>query len=146
HNLPIPMPDGRSVYRIGPFELDPPRGCLFRGRPRVRLPDSQFAILSLLVSHAGEVVSKDALINAAWRGTGGTDNNLDQAISRLRKRLGGSRDANRFIETVPNRGYRCAVPVERAHRHDPGASSDAQLAPFRTFVRGQADPRHPRSE
>src|SRR5262245_50343307 len=103
------MPDGCSVYRFGPFELDPPRGCLFRGTTRVRLPDPQFTILSLLVSHAGEVVSKDALINAAWRGTAVTDNSLDQAISRLRKRLGGSRDGDRLIETVPNRGYRCAV-------------------------------------
>jgi DNA-binding winged helix-turn-helix (wHTH) protein len=61
------MPGGSRVYRFGPFELDAPRARLFRGQTRVPLPDSQFAILLRLVSHVGEVVSKDALADAAWR-------------------------------------------------------------------------------
>ena len=132
------MPGGCSVYRFGPFELDAPRGRLFRGATRVEVRESQFAILLRLVSHAGEVVAKDDLVNSAWR-TAVMDNSLDQAISRLRKILGSAADGMRYIETVPNRGYRFAVPVERAQRNQPDASSDPQLAPFRAFVRGQAD-------
>ena len=56
---------GNNVYRFGPFELDAPRGCLFRGTTRVRLRESQFAILVYLVSHVGEVVAKDDLVNAS---------------------------------------------------------------------------------
>jgi DNA-binding winged helix-turn-helix (wHTH) protein len=133
------MPSGSSVYRFGPFEFDAPRGRLFWGPTRVPLSDPQAAILVQLVSHAGEVVSKHTLANAAWRDSAVTDNSLDQAISRLRKTLGSGQDGRRYIETVPNRGYRFAAVIERAQRHDPDAPLDAQLAPFRTFVQGQAD-------
>src|SRR6185295_18445052 len=112
------MPGGCSVYRFGPFELDAPRGRLFRGATRVRVRESQFAILLRLVSHAGEIVAKDDLVNSAWR-TAVTDNSLDQAISRLRKILGSTADGMQYIETVPNRGYRFAVPDERAQRNQP---------------------------
>jgi len=142
HNLPVPMPGGSSVYRFGPFELDAPRERLFRGAARVRLSDPQFAILLLLISHVGKVVSKEALANAAWRKTAVTDNSIDQAISRLRKTLGSGKDRERYIETVPNRGYRFAAPIERAQRHDPDvpdAASDEQLAAYRAFVQGEND-------
>jgi len=132
------MPGGCSVYRFGPFALDAPRGRVFCGAKRVPLRDSQFAILLQLVSHAGDIVTKDDLVNAAWR-TAVSDNSLDQAISRLRKILGRDSNGMGYIETVPNRGYRFTARVERAQRLDPDASSDPQLAPFRTLVRGQAD-------
>ena len=133
------MPGGSSVYRFGPFELDVPRARLFRGQTRVPLPDSQFAILLRLVSHVGEVVAKDALADAAWRGAAVTDNSLDQAISRLRKTLGSGRDRARYIETVPNHGYRFAAAIERTQRHDADSAGDGQLALYRAFVQGEHD-------
>lgn len=83
---------GRSVYRFGPFELDAPRGRLFRGATRLPLSEPQAAILLHLISHVGEVVSKDALATAAWRYAAVAGNSLDQAISRLRKTLGCHQD------------------------------------------------------
>jgi DNA-binding winged helix-turn-helix (wHTH) protein len=133
------MRSGSSVYRFGPFELDAPGARLFRGAARIPLPDSQFAILLPLVAHFGEVVSKEALAHAAWHGAAVTDNSLDQAISRLRKTLGDRRDRARYIETVPNRGYRFAAEIERTHRHEPRASTDLQLAPYRALVQGEDD-------
>jgi DNA-binding winged helix-turn-helix (wHTH) protein len=133
------MPGGGSVYRFGPFELDALRGRLFRSGRRVPLPDPQLAILLQLISRVGEVVSKDALTSTAWGGAAITDNSLDQAISRLRKRLGSAADRTRYIETVPNRGYRFAAVIERAQRHDPDASADGRLAPYRAFVQGESD-------
>jgi DNA-binding winged helix-turn-helix (wHTH) protein len=133
------MPGGCSVYRFGPFELDAPGGRLFRGAPRVPLPDSHIAILLRLVSDAGAVVSKDTLLDAAWRGTAVTDNSLKKAISRLRMALGDGQDGARYIETIPNRGYRFAATVERTHRHDLDVPGNAQLAPYRVFVRGEDD-------
>jgi DNA-binding winged helix-turn-helix (wHTH) protein/Flp pilus assembly protein TadD len=137
HNLPVPMPGGSSVYRFGPFEFDPLRGRLFRGATRVPLADSQVAILLQLVSCLGDVVSKDTLAKAAWPDAAVTDNSVDQAISRLRKILGGGQHRTRDIETVPNRGYRFVSVVERTTRYDPAASSDAPLAPYRAFVHGE---------
>jgi DNA-binding winged helix-turn-helix (wHTH) protein len=132
------MLGGGSVYRFGPFELDAPKRVLFRGATRVPLADSQVAILLQLVSHVGEVVSKDSLASAAWRGAAVTGNSLDQAISRLRKTL-GSPDRTRYIETVPNRGYRFAAAIERTQRHHPDASSDEPLARYRAFVQAEDD-------
>src|SRR5262245_3194674 len=132
------MPGGDSVYRFGAFELDAPRRRLFRGAIRLQLPDSHLALLLNLVVHAGEVVSKDALAAAAWPDTAVTDNSVDQAVSRLRKILDGQH-RTRYIETVPNRGYRFAGTVERAQRHDADASSQAHLASYRVFVQGEND-------
>src|SRR5262249_22214453 len=84
-------------------------------------------------------ISKDALAHAAWRDAAVTGNSLDQAISRLRKTLGSGQDGARYIETVPNRGYRFAAVIERGQRDDADAALDAQPAPFRAFVQGQAD-------
>jgi len=133
------MPAGGSVYRFGPFELDAPRARLYRGQTRVPLSDPQFEILLQLVSHIGEVISKDALAAAAWHGLAVTDNSLDQAISRLRKTLGGSRDSARYIETVPNHGYRFAGALEGTPRHDADTASDGQLALYRALVQGEDD-------
>ena len=131
--------DGGSVFRFGPFELDASGARLFRGTSRVKLPESQLAILLQLVTHVGEVVSKDILVGAAWRDTAVTDNSLDQAISRLRKTLGSRRDHTRYIETVPNRGYRFAAAIERTHRRDPEAPADLLLAPYRALLKGEDD-------
>ena len=115
------MTTGGCVYRFGPFELDAARARLFRGAARVRLSDPQAAILLQLVSHVGEVVPKHALASTAWREVAVTDNSVDQAISRLRKTLGRSEDGARYIETVPNCGYRFGAAIERARRREPDA-------------------------
>jgi DNA-binding winged helix-turn-helix (wHTH) protein len=131
--------NGGCVYRFGPFELDAARARLFRGAARVPLSDPQAAILLKLIGHVGEVVPKHALADAAWRYTAVADNSLDQAISRLRKTLGRDEDGTRYIETVPNRGYRFGVGTERARRCEPDAPLDAHLAPFRACVQAQDD-------
>ena len=77
------------VHRFGPFELDPASGRLFRGQQRVPLSDTQSAILVQLVANVGQVVARDALIQAAWGNTAVTENSLGQAIGRLRRALGG---------------------------------------------------------
>ena len=69
-------------------------------------------LLHLLVSRAGEVLSKDALIAAAWRDVAVTDNSLEQAISALRRAL-TPETGERYIETQPRRGYRFAATVTR---------------------------------
>jgi non-specific serine/threonine protein kinase len=68
-------------------------------------------VLVLLLERPGEVLTKDELIGAAWSNTpeGASDNSLTTAIRKLRAAVGGSRDE--VILTVPNVGYRMAVPV-----------------------------------
>jgi DNA-binding winged helix-turn-helix (wHTH) protein/Flp pilus assembly protein TadD len=133
------MRTGTVVQCFGPFELDPASGRLFQGQTRVRLSDPQAAILLRLVAHAGQVVSKEALVEAGWGTVAVGGNSLDQSMSRLRKRLGQTTGGACYIETVPNQGYRFAASVERSVRVCADAARDDTLAPFRAFIHGRSD-------
>ena len=123
------------IYRFGPVELDTAKGQVLRHGRRVNLPDSHVAILALLVSHAGRVVSRDALIAAGWGNTSVGYNALEQAISRLR-RLFGDRHGG-IIDTVSSHGYRFTGAIERVAPQSIETALANELAPFRAFVRGE---------
>ena len=57
------------------------------------------------------MLSKDALIAAAWRDVAVGDNSLEQAISSLRRALGAQDDGTPYIETLARRGYRFGAAV-----------------------------------
>lgn len=104
-----PMRATSPSYVFGPFRLDTETQVLFRGSEPVALGLRAAAVLSLLLQHAGPLVSKDALIEAAWPGRAVQDSNLTVQIAALRRVLakGG---AARWIETLPRRGYRFVGP------------------------------------
>ena len=105
----------------------------------MRLSDPQAAILLRLVANAGQVVSKEALVDAGWDTVAVGDNTLDQSMSRLRKRLGQTAGGACYIETVPNQGYWFAATVERTVRVCADASRDDTLAPFLACIQGRSD-------
>jgi DNA-binding winged helix-turn-helix (wHTH) protein/cytochrome c-type biogenesis protein CcmH/NrfG len=125
------------VHRFGPFELDSASRRLYCGRKRVRLSDAESAILLLLVSRAGDIVSIDALIEAAWGNAPVNENSLRQAIRRIRQALEAKRKGVVFIETLRGHGFRFAVAVQRAEREAPPGSLEDLIAPHRAFVLGQ---------
>jgi DNA-binding winged helix-turn-helix (wHTH) protein len=128
------MPDG---YAFGPFELDARGKRLLREREAVSISARHFDLLHALVANAGEVLSKDRLIEIAWRDVAVTDNSLEQAISSLRKML-ASRPADQYIRTEARRGYRFAAPVTRVATRETDAALDALLAPHRAWIEGRA--------
>jgi DNA-binding winged helix-turn-helix (wHTH) protein len=132
------MMRGAGVFSFGPFQLDPERRRLIRAGAPVTLPDRHIDILLLLASTAGHIVSKDALIEAAWKDVAVSDNSLEQAISSLRKTLGSQQDGTPFIETLARRGYRFSATVERHQARQSDDTLDALLAPYRAFVEGRA--------
>jgi DNA-binding winged helix-turn-helix (wHTH) protein len=125
-------------YAFGPFELDALSRRLERQGEPVAVPDRHIDILLLLVSRAGQVISKDALVEAAWKGVAVTDNSLEQAISTLRRVLGQMPAAPVYIETLARRGYRFCAPVTRTSRRHSAESLDALLAPHQAFLEGRA--------
>ena len=127
-----------DIYRFGPFELDSTRRRLSRDGEPVLLSDRYIEILLLLASKAGHVISKDELIDAAWKDVAVADNSIEQAISGLRKTLGAQPNGAPYIETLTRRGYRFGAAVERSKPRQSDASLDALLAPYRAFVEGRA--------
>jgi Tol biopolymer transport system component/DNA-binding winged helix-turn-helix (wHTH) protein len=93
------------VFKFADFLLDESEGVLYRANLPVQLAPKVFETLLVLVKNQGRVVSKDELMKEVWSDTFVEENNLTQYIFILRKILGES-DTQKFIETVPRRGYR----------------------------------------
>jgi DNA-binding winged helix-turn-helix (wHTH) protein len=126
------------IATFGEFTFDPRRKRLTRGDTAVELSEHQLDVLAHLVAHAGEIVSKDALIEAAWGGVAVTDNSLEQAISGLRRALGDKSRTPQIIQTVPRRGYRFAADVTREDARASDADLEALIQPYRALVEGRA--------
>jgi eukaryotic-like serine/threonine-protein kinase len=101
------------TYRFSGFSADPVRRLLFGpdGEP-IALKPRVFDTLLYLIEHRGELLQKQALLDAIWPHVVVEENNLNQAISTLRRVLGETRGEHRFIVTEPGRGYRFVAPVE----------------------------------
>ena len=69
-------------------------------------------LLQALIDNAGEVVSRQALLDKVWAENFGGDESLSRAVSLLRRAFGEVRGGNQYIETVPKRGYRLVAKVD----------------------------------
>jgi len=126
-----------ASYAFGPYRLEAGRVRLSRDGEPLALPDRQAAILLLLVTRAGTIVPKEALLDAAWKDVAVGDNSVEQAISSLRRALGPAPDGEPYIETLARRGYRFRVPVARVTTRVEDAALEAMLAPHRAFIEGR---------
>jgi TolB-like protein len=109
-----------ALIGFGPFEVDTRSGELRRRGVRIRLQEQPFQILLILLEHAEEVVLREDLIGRLWSDNTFVDfdRGLNKAINRLREALGDSADKPRFIETLPQRGYRFLLPVTAVAREE----------------------------
>ena len=104
--------DGHSIS-FGPYRLLGAQRLLLEGDRPVRLGSRAFDILAALVERAGEVVGKEQLIARAWPQTFVEEANLKIQVSALRRALGDGHGGNRYVITVPGRGYNFVAPVRR---------------------------------
>jgi DNA-binding winged helix-turn-helix (wHTH) protein/tetratricopeptide (TPR) repeat protein len=98
----------RAVYEFGDFVLEGERRRLVRresGEP-VALTGKVFDTLLCLIERRGETLDKETLLGIIWPGVVVEENSLTQNISALRQILGETRTENRYIATVPRKGYR----------------------------------------
>ena len=102
-----------ATPRFGVFEVDLRAGQLRKQGMRVKLQEQPFRVLTELLQHPGEVVTREELRLAIWPADTFVDfdNSLNTAVNKLREALGDSSDSPRFIETLPRRGYRFIAPV-----------------------------------
>jgi len=108
----------KQFYEFGPFRLDPQKLLLLRDNQPVALPPKAFETLLLLVQRSETVVLKDDLMKSVWPDTFVEESNLAQNIFVVRKSLGETAGANRYIVTVPGRGYRFAEKVRLVPEQD----------------------------
>ncbi len=94
-----------------PFRLDPDNASLWRGHRPVRLTPKAFDVLAYLVEHRGELVTRDALLDAVWSGTVVSQAVLKVCVREIRVALGDRTDTPRFVQTVHRRGYRFIADV-----------------------------------
>jgi TolB-like protein/DNA-binding winged helix-turn-helix (wHTH) protein len=103
-----------EVFAFAGFSLDARQRLLFApdGSP-VPLVGRAFDTLLFLVEHRDQLIDKKTLMSAIWPDVVVEENNLNQNISIVRKALGEIPGENRFIVTVPGRGFRFVPKVER---------------------------------
>src|SRR6266404_6220902 len=101
----------RHFYEFGPFRLDAEKQRLLRDGEPVHLAPKSIEALIVLVQNAGELLEREALMQAVWADTFVEDANLTVAISNLRKALGQNGEPAEYIETIPRVGYRFVADV-----------------------------------
>jgi len=94
-----------ELYEFGDFRLDATRRIVSRAGEPLRLNSKAFETLLVLVRNRRRVMTKDELMTTLWPDTFVEEVNLAQNISAARKLLGESPGENRFIVTVPGKGY-----------------------------------------
>ncbi len=125
------MPAGGG-FEFGPFVLDTGERRLRRDDVPVDLSALQYALLLELVSNPDKPVSKNRLIEAAWKGDAVGDSSIEKLTFQLRMRL--DPDARyRYIETVHRQGYKFIVPVKTIV-----PDVYARIAPLRAWTEGRA--------
>jgi len=115
----------RRLYEFGPFCLDADECLLSRQGERVELTPKALELLALLVENHGHLLTKEEIKQSIWPSASVvTDRNLTFNIAAVRTALGDDRqNGNRFIETIPTKGYRFIAPVQVA---DAGGQSAAE--------------------
>ena len=133
----VDLKSGSELIRFDGFEANLATGELHKSGRKVRLPNQSFSVLAMLLSRAGQLVTREELRARLW--PAGTfveyDQSLNAAVNRLREALRDSAEKPRFIETLPKRGYRFIGVIER----ETGESQPA-VAPESTRAVSNAAP------
>jgi cholera toxin transcriptional activator len=103
-----------GIVRFSVFEVDLAAGELRKKGTRIRLQEQPFQVLSVLLLHAGQVVTRDELREKIWPADTFVDfdHSLNTAVNKIRESLGDSASSPRFVETLARRGYRFIAAVE----------------------------------
>jgi adenylate cyclase len=111
-------PVAHDVFLFGGFRLDRHSGGLFRRDGSgcavpVTIGSRALDVLAVLVAHPGELVSKQAIMQAVWPGITVDEKNLTVQISTLRRMLDDGQTERSCVQTEAGRGYRFVLPVTR---------------------------------
>jgi Tol biopolymer transport system component/DNA-binding winged helix-turn-helix (wHTH) protein len=101
----------KRFYKFGDFSLEARAKVLLRGDRPVRLALKCVETLLVLIENAGQVVTKDEIMQAVWPDRVVGEANLMQNIAVIRRTLAAEPGSPAYVETFPGRGYRLVGPV-----------------------------------
>jgi DNA-binding winged helix-turn-helix (wHTH) protein/TolB-like protein/cytochrome c-type biogenesis protein CcmH/NrfG len=107
-----------SLREFGRFRLDPKTRVLWFQDEPVNLPLKEIELLTVLTESAGQVVTKDEILDKVWAGSFVEESNLTRHVYLLRKMLKEHGEGDGLIQTVPRRGYRFTGHVTQIHPGD----------------------------
>ena len=124
-----------QVVRIAGCAVDFAAGEILRDGKVVRATPKVAQTLAVLSESAGEVVTKQEILDRVWPEIHVTENGLWSSIAELRRIFEDDPRQPRVIETLPRRGYRLIAPVERGERR---ARQTPAATPHRSRSMAQA--------
>jgi DNA-binding winged helix-turn-helix (wHTH) protein/TolB-like protein len=105
------QPDPLEVLEFGPYKIDREQRLLTKGPSITPLAPKVFDLLLVLAESGGRTLTKESLLKTLWPDSFVEEGSLTRNISTLRKVLGESPEDQKYITTVPKRGYRFVAQV-----------------------------------
>jgi len=112
----LPGKDGQvsAVVRVGEIELDPASRTVYQNGKPLELTSVEFNLLEVLLREAGNVVSRDRLVDSVLgRKFSPFDRSIDMHVSKVRRKLGDTDGGADHIKTVRGVGYILIRPHEK---------------------------------
>ena len=105
----------QKIYEFDEFQLDVDDKTLWHGLKKISLPLKALEMLTLLLENRGRIVTKEEILETLWQDTFVDENNLAVIVSALRKVFGERKNENRYIQTIPRRGYRFVAEAKETN-------------------------------
>lgn len=107
--------DTSAIFRFGSYESRPRTRELYLHGSKLKIRPQPLTVLNLLLSRAGDVVTREELRQELWSSETFVDfeHSLNTSIKEIRAVLSDSAATPRYIETLPRLGYRFIAPVEK---------------------------------
>ena len=101
----------KHFYEFGDFQIDVKNQLLLRAREVVALNPRTFDLLLALILKQGDIATKEELLKTVWKDAFVEEANLSHHVHLLRRALEEDTNGQRYIETIPKRGYRFVAPI-----------------------------------
>jgi two-component system, OmpR family, alkaline phosphatase synthesis response regulator PhoP len=96
-----------AAVRIGPFELDPSKYLVTKNSKPIQLTTIEFAMMKLLMQHAGHVIKRDDILRSVWGDeVYVTPRTVDTHIANLRKKIEDDPEQSHWITGIRGAGYK----------------------------------------
>ena len=107
--------DTSAIFRFGFYESRPRTRELYLHGSKLKIRPQPLTVLNLLLSRAGDVVTREELRQELWSSETFVDfeHSLNTSIKEIRAVLNDSAATPRYVETLPRLGYRFIAPVEK---------------------------------